>query len=120
MSYGIDIGTTSLKVVALSRTLRGFKVVGAARRRMPRAASGDAKLAVAKLLHEAIGGRNGRRDGVVGLSGRDINLQVVQQPAMKPLNYRVMMGYEIDQRRGESTDLYTSYCTLRTPDAYFP
>src|SRR5262249_1865186 len=69
---------------------------------------------------ESLGPRNGQGAGVVGLSGRDINLQVVQQPAMKPLNYRVMMGYELDQRRGEATDLYLDYCTLREPDAFFP
>ncbi len=63
---------------------------------------------------------NGRRVGVVGLSGRDINLQIVQQPKMKPLNYRMMMGYELEQRQGAATDLYLAYCTLREPDAYFP
>jgi hypothetical protein len=39
---------------------------------------------------------------------------------MKPVNYRVMMGYELDQRKGDATDLYLDYCTLREPDAYFP
>ena len=63
---------------------------------------------------------DGQSAGVVGLSGRDINLQLVQQPAMKPLNYRVMMGYELDQRKGEATDVYLDFCTLREPDAFFP
>jgi cell division ATPase FtsA len=31
-----------------------------------------------------------------------------------------MMGYELDQRRGEATDLYLDYCTLREPDQFFP
>src|SRR5581483_6282591 len=78
------------------------------------------KTALLKVLHEALGPRNGQNAGVVGLSGRDINLQIVQQPAMKPLNYRVMMGYELDQRKGEATDLYLDFCTLREPDAFFP
>jgi hypothetical protein len=39
---------------------------------------------------------------------------------MKPLNYRVMMGYELDQRKGQATDLYLDFCTLREPDQFFP
>jgi len=117
MGYGVDLGSTAVKVVSVRRTIGGYKVVGAARRRVPKGAD---KLALVKSLHEALGPRNGPRPGVVGLSGRDINLQVVQQPAMKPLNYRVMMGYELDQRKGEATDLYLDFCTLREPDAFFP
>jgi len=117
MGYGVDLGSTAVKVVSVRRTLGGYKVVGAARKRV---AKGADKLALVKSLHEALGPRNGTRPGVVGLSGRDINLQVVQQPAMKPLNYRVMMGYELDQRKGEATDLYLDFCTLREPDAFFP
>jgi type IV pilus assembly protein PilM len=117
MSYGVDLGSTSVKVVSVRRSLGGYKVVGAARRRVPK--SGE-KTAMLKTLYEALGPRNGQRAGVVGLSGRDINLQLVQQPAMKPVNYRVMMGYELDQRKGEATDMYLDYCTLREPDQFFP
>jgi len=114
MSYGVDIGSTAVKVVQVRRTFGGYKIVGAARKRV------DDPASVQKALTEALGPRNGQRAGVVGLSGRDINLQIVQQPAMKPLNYRVMMGYELDQRRGEATDMYLDYCTLREPDQFFP
>src|SRR5215831_290060 len=117
MSYGVDIGSTAVKVVDVRRTFGGYKVVGAARKRVGKGAE---KAALQKALGEALGPRNGQRAGVVGLTGRDINLQVVQQPAMKPLNYRVMMGYELDQRRGEATDMYLDYCTLREPDQFFP
>lgn len=114
MSYGVDIGSTAVKVVKVRRTFGGYKIVGAARKRI-----GDPG-SVQKALGEALGPRNGQRAGVVGLSGRDINLQIVQQPAMKPLNYRQMMRYELDQRRGEATDMYLDYCTLREPDQFFP
>jgi type IV pilus assembly protein PilM len=117
MAYGVDVGSSGIKVVRVKRTLGGYKIIGAARKRI---AKGADKLAVLKALAETLGPRNGPAAGVVGLSGRDINLQVVQQPAMKPLNYRVMMGYEIDQRKGEATDLYLDYCTLREPDSFFP
>ena len=116
MGYGIDIGSTAIKVVALSRTLAGTRVTGASRRRVFQGQKSD----LLRLLHDALGPPNGRRAGVVGLSGRDINLQLVQQPAMKPLNYRVMMGYELDQRKGQATDIYLDYCTLREPDQFFP
>src|SRR5258708_19129428 len=117
MGYGVDLGSSGIKVVSVKRTLGGYKVIGAGRKRI---AKGADKLAQLKALAETLGLRNGSAAGVVGLSGRDINLQVVQQPAMKPLNYRVMMGYEIDQRKGEATDLYLDFCTLREPDAFFP
>lgn len=119
MGYGIDLGSSAVKVVALRRTLGGFKVLGASRRRMPKTPPSEHKTALVKLLYDAMGS-NGRRAGVVGLSGRDINLQVVQQPNMKPLNYRVMMSYELEQRQGQANDVYLDYCTLREPDAYFP
>jgi type IV pilus assembly protein PilM len=117
MGYGVDIGSTAVKVVDLRRTLGGYKMVGAARKRVGKGAD---KPALQKAVAEALGPRNGQRAGVVGLSGRDINLQIIQQPAMKPQNYRAMMGYELDQRRGEATDLYLDYCTLREPDQFFP
>jgi type IV pilus assembly protein PilM len=116
VSYGIDIGTTALKVVGLRRTLKGWAMTAAARKRV----GADGPAGVPRLLQSALGGKNGARAGVVGLSGRDLNLQVVHQPAMKALNYRVMMGYELDQRRGESEGLYLDFCTLREPDAFYP
>src|SRR5436190_7494597 len=117
MGFGVDIGSTAVKVVSVRRTLAGYKVVGVARRRVGKGAD---RPVLQKAVAEALGPRNGQSAGVVGLSGRDINLQLVQQPAMKPLNYRVMMGYELDQRRGEATDMYLDYCTLREPDQFFP
>src|SRR5690242_19794529 len=117
MGFGVDIGSSAVKVVSVRRTFGGYKVVGVARRRVARGAE---RPALQKAVTEALGPRNGQNAGVVGLSGRDINLQIVQQPAMKPLNYRVMMGYELDQRKGEATDLYLDFCTLREPDQFFP
>ncbi len=119
MAYGIDIGASSLKVVALRRTLGGFRVVGAGRRRIPKIA-GDPKPVMQKLLYDAMGGGEGKRVGVVGVSGRDVNLQVVNQPKTTAVNYRQLMGYEVEQRRGAAGDLYADWCTLREPDPYFP
>ena len=118
MSYGIDLGSSALKVAGLRRTLNGWKVYAAARKRLPR--NGDAKGAWLRLVNEAVGPANGQRPAVVGLSGRDLNMQVQFQPAMPPRNYRVMMGYELEQRRGEAANLYIDFCTLREPDGFFP
>jgi type IV pilus assembly protein PilM len=120
VSYGIDLGTTALKVAGLSRTLKGWCVFAAARRRLPRNAGADLKAAWLRAAQEALGPSEGRRPGVVGLSGRDLNMQVQFQPSMQARNYRVMMGYELEQRRGEAADLYLDFCTLREPDAFFP
>lgn len=117
MSYGIDLGTSALKAAGLRRTLNGWRVYAVARRRLPK---GDAKGAWTRLVGEALGPANGQRPAVVGLSGRDLNMQVQFQPSMPPRNYRVMMGYELEQRRGEAGNLYLDYCTLREPDAFFP
>ncbi len=120
MGYGIDIGGSAVKVVAVRRTLKGFKVVGAGRRRLGKAPTPeDAKKAATRALAEILGGGNGRA-GVVGLSGRDINLRIIQQPQTSGVNYRQMMFYEVQQARGEAGELYADYCTLREPDSYFP
>ncbi len=120
MGYGIDVGASAVKVVAVRRTLRGFKVVGATRKRLAKAPTPeDAKKTAGKMLAEALGRASGRV-GVVGLSGRDINLRVVQQPATTAVNYRQMMFYEVDQARGTEGQLYADYVTLREPDAYTP
>jgi len=116
MGFGIDIGAGAIKVARVQRTLRGFRVVGAARRRM--AAGGDAK-AAARALRELLAATQ-PGPGVVGLGGRDINLQIVQQPSMPAANYRAMMGYELEQRRGAEGALYGEYATLREPDPYNP
>jgi type IV pilus assembly protein PilM len=116
MGFGIDIGAGAIKVARVQRTLRGFRVVGAARRRMP---SGTDARGSARALRELLAATQ-PGPGVVGLGGRDINLQVVQQPSMPPANYRAMMGYELEQRRGAEGALYGEYATLREPDPYNP
>ncbi|MBI2931300.1 MAG: pilus assembly protein PilM [Planctomycetes bacterium] len=121
MTLGIDVGASAIKVVRLSRTMKGYRVLGAARRRMPAVASaGDFKAVAARTLHEGLPEQDGRRTGVIGLSGRDVNLLAVSQPNTKPINYRTLMRYEVDQRKGSDGDLYADWCTLRSPDAYTP
>jgi phosphoserine aminotransferase len=60
MGYGIDIGASALKVVALRRTLNGFRVVGAGRRRIPKVARPeDVKPVHQKLLYDAMDASGG-------------------------------------------------------------
>jgi type IV pilus assembly protein PilM len=121
MAYGIDIGTSALKVVALQRGMGGWKVTGAGRKRVPKfARAEEVKPGVAKILWETMGGGEHKRVGVVGLTGRDVNLQVITQPKTTPLNYRTLMRYEVEQRTTGGDSLYADWCTLREPDAYFP
>ena len=117
MGFGVDFGATAIKVVRVQRTLRGFRLVGAARTHIP--AGEDRKGEAAHALREILS-RTNPGIGVVGLGGRDVNLQVVQQSAMAPANYRAMMGYELEQRRGAEGELYGDFATLREPDPYNP
>lgn len=120
MGFGIDVGSSTLKIVQVNRTLKGFRVVGAARRRLPKIDKPEeSRQVVGRSVRELLGLREGRV-GVVGLSGRDINLKLVQQAQMPAVNYRTMMGYEVDQARGSENALYGDFCTLREPDPYFP
>ncbi len=117
MGFGIDLGSTSLKVVRVQRTLKGFRLVGAARTHIP--PGPDRKEEAVSALREILS-RTNPGIGVAGLGGRDVNLQVVQQSAMAPANYRAMMGYELEQRRGSDGGLYGDFTTLREPDPYNP
>src|SRR5688572_17376590 len=117
MGFGIDFGATSLKVVRLQRTLAGFRMVGAARMHIP---AGKTRTDEAVQALREILSRTTPTVGVVGLGGRDVNLQVVQQSAMPAANYRAMMGYELEQRRGAEGELYGDFATLREPDPYNP
>ncbi len=120
MGYGIDIGAANLKIVQVRRTLNGFRIVGASRKRLPRVEKPEeTKQNAIRGVREALGLREGQV-AVVGLSGRDINLKTVQQAQMKPIQYRTMMGYEVDQARGSDNQLYGDFCTLREPDPYYP
>jgi len=117
MGFGVDLGATSLKVVRVQRTLRGFRLVGAGRTHVP---PGEGRKEEASQALREMLTRTNPGIGVVGLGGRDVNLQVVQQSAMAPANYRAMMGYELEQRRGAEGELYGDYATLREPDPYNP
>jgi type IV pilus assembly protein PilM len=117
MGFGIDLGATALKVVRVQRTMRGFRLVGAARAHIP---AGDGRKAEAAQALREITARTNKGIGVVGLGGRDVNLQVVQQSAMPAANYRAMMGYELEQKRGTEGELYGDFTTLREPDPYNP
>lgn len=121
MSTGIDIGNSTVKVVSVFRGIRGVSVRGAARFRIPRVSSQeDLKAAMTKTLRGALGSNGRGSGGVLGLTGREINLQIMPQPKMAPTEYRTMMGYEVQEKRGENGELYADFCTLREPDDYFP
>ena len=39
MGYGVDLGSSGIKVVSVKRTLGGYKVIGAGRKRIPKGAA---------------------------------------------------------------------------------
>jgi type IV pilus assembly protein PilM len=121
MSTGVDLGNSSVKVVSVFRGLRGLSVRGAARLQLPRGIpEADRSGTMTKVLRGALGSNGKGSGGVLGLSGREINLQISQQPKMAAHEYQNMMGYEVQEKRGPDGELYADFCTLREPDDYFP
>jgi Tfp pilus assembly PilM family ATPase len=73
-----------------------------------------------RVLSEVLAGRGAGAEAVLGVTGRDVNLQVRVFPSSKLTRYGQMIRNEITGLRQEQPDLYIDYATLRTPDAYFP
>ena len=100
MTTGVDLGNSSIKVVSVFHGIQGMSVRGAARLRLPNSTSEEErKAAMTKALKGALGSNGRGGGGVLGLSGREINLQISQQPKMAPHDYHNMMGYEVQDRK---------------------
>lgn len=116
MGIGIDLGQSAVKVVELRNGLGKAKLSGVARKRVARARLSD----LPQLLSDGVASHLHGKRAVLGVSGRDINLQMQIFPGTKLTNYPAMVRNEITNRRGESADLYIDHATLRRPDQYFP
>lgn len=114
------MGSSSVKVVELRRGLGRTRVVGMARKRIAHLRPSEVPQMVPRVLGEALAGRAEGAEAVVGITGREVNLQVRVFPSSKLTNYGQMIRNEITGLRQEQPDLYVDYATLRTPDAYFP
>ncbi|HLG43307.1 MAG TPA: pilus assembly protein PilM [Planctomycetota bacterium] len=120
MSFGIDLGTSSIKVVELRRGLGKIRVAGMSRKRVAHLRASEYPHMAPRVLGEVIAGRSEGARAVLGITGRDINLQIRVFPASKMTSYAQMMRNEINGLRQEQPDLYVDYATLRGPDAYYP
>lgn len=117
MAIGIDLGASAIKLVELTRTAGGFRMLGVSRRYVGAAAKGGDVPRAA--LKEACPNSNVRRDGWLGLTGRDLNLRVVFYAKTPPANYRKLVGFELAQQRETQPEFYIDSCTLRTPDLQY-
>ncbi len=119
MAIGIDLGASSVKLVELRSALGKPKLAGAARKRILRG-RGDYLQMASQALGNGLGQHLAGKRAILGVTGRDVNLQIQMFPGGKLTNYPAMVRNEINSRRGESTDLYIDHTTLRRPDTYFP
>jgi type IV pilus assembly protein PilM len=116
MSTGIDIGSTGVKLVQVGGLAGRIVVNGAARWIPPPGGSKDNGEAGAVL--QTIAGRAPRiPSGVVmGVTGRDVNLQYTLMPPVTPQIFRAMMRHEIEQGGGAGgDDVFVDYCVTSEP-----
>lgn len=118
MSLGIDVGSSAVKIVSLRRTMSGYALAGAARRALPFPGkpAADSGGLVTRALREAMP-QNGRPPPAwVGLTGRDLNLQLVALEQVPLSNYRQLMEFEMGQRREAAPDHYIECALTHRPD----
>jgi type IV pilus assembly protein PilM len=116
MSTGIDIGSTGVKLVQVGGLAGRIVVNGAARWIPPAGGMKDNGESGAAL--QAIAGRAPRvPTGVVmGVTGRDVNLQYTFMPPVTPQIFRAMMRHEIEQIAGPGGDeVFVDYCVISEP-----
>jgi type IV pilus assembly protein PilM len=116
MSIGIDIGSTGLKVVQVGG-LAGRVVVNGAARWIPAAGGvkddGEAGEVLRALVSRAPHAPSGP---VLGVTGRDVNLQYTFMPPVTPQIFRAMMRHEIEQAAGPGGDeVFVDYCVTAEP-----
>lgn len=120
MSLGIEFGRSAIKIVELRRGIRGVRLVGAARRRIARPNGPTGPRGTAELLRETLEGRATGKAAVIGLTGRQVNLQVRLFPASKLTSYASLIRNEVENLRAERPGEYVDFVTLRRPDSFFP
>jgi type IV pilus assembly protein PilM len=116
MSIGIDIGSTGLKVVQVGG-LAGRVVVNGAARWIPAAGgvkddreAGEALRAIVSRAPHV------PSTPVLGVTGRDVNLQYTFMPPVSPQIFRAMMRHEIDQIAGPGgSEIFVDYCVTNEP-----
>lgn len=119
MSLGLDIGAGAVKMVELRRTIGGFTLVGAARRGVafPAKAGDEAE---ARAVKEASPANGVPRRAVIGLTGRDLHLQLLMYDQVPLSNYRQLIGFEMNQKRDSAPDQLIEGVLVHVPDLELP
>jgi type IV pilus assembly protein PilM len=118
VAFGLDIGSSALKVVELRRRFGRFVLTGLARRALPPSARGAADPGpAARALAEVVPTDGKRRPVWIGLTGRDLNLQVLVFDQVPDANFRQLLGFEMQQRRESAPDHFVDCVVAHRPDA---
>jgi type IV pilus assembly protein PilM len=122
---GIDVGSESIKAVQISLSNGQVSVIGALKIPRPAAETTgpdeDGQL-VPEVLGEELRRANLRRCGVMGLTGREINLRYLPLAPMPPDKLKLVVDMEIGGKLGAKsqaaapTGLAYDYHRLSTPD----
>lgn len=118
MGLGIDFSANSIKIVAVKRKLGGFKLTGALQYTLIGLDDNEIDKTIYYAIKEALDNW-GTDSTYIGITGKDVNLQLIQLPAVKPYMFRKMMKFELEQKVGPAGDLYADYCVLREPDSMY-
>jgi type IV pilus assembly protein PilM len=114
MSTGIDIGSNGLKLVRIGGGAGRPAVTGAAR--WAPSGAHERNGAAAKVLRDILRrAPHASSDAVVGLTGREVNLQYSILPPVAPHIFRAMMRHEMEHIAGQGGDLYVDYCVTSEP-----
>lgn len=126
MPIGVDLGSSAVKVVELRRTVGGLSLVGVSRRCLPLPVKGavldptDPRSPAARALREAVPNSGRARPAWIGLTGRDLNLQVLLFEQIPASNYLQLIQFEIEQRRESAPDHFIDYALTHEPDGQTP
>jgi len=127
MWTGIDIGHAYIKIAQVSPSWGGFRLVGIAKikNELPaddsKTSSTIRSFARNQLQHIFRTTLTPSRC-IIGVTGRDINLRIIQMPPIpSPTKFRKMMEYELIQIAGKSGEaLYSDYCRLNLSNKPYP
>jgi type IV pilus assembly protein PilM len=116
MSTGIDIGSTGVKLVQVGGLAGRIVVNGAARWIPPPGGTKEDGESGAALRSIAARAPHHPSGVVMGLTGRDVNLQYTLMPPVTPQIFRAMMRHEIEQIAGpDGKEMYVDYCVTAEP-----
>ena len=127
MWTGIDIGHAYIKIAQIAPSWGGFRLVGIAKVKNELPADDSKTSSTIRSFARSQLQRVFRTTltpsrCVIGVTGRDINLRIIQMPPIpSPTKFRKMMEYELVQIAGKSGEsLYSDYCRLNLANKPYP